>query len=132
MPGNAPSYCFGMSFPRGLGPQSPCCSGDLVFERELHRALSVFGVRHYAWQLWSLANEARGGSPEGMGSVQLAWTFVFSEALEWILVMDCLALQFLSSDSCSWEQHTCRLSWLEAAGGCSRAYMSELKIALSR
>lgn len=32
-----------------------------------------------------------------MGSVQLAWTFVFSEALEWILVADWMALRLLNS-----------------------------------
>lgn len=97
MPVNVSSYCFGMSFPGGLVPQSPSCSGDIAFERGFIEHSSVFGVRLYAWQLWGLDNEAKGGSPEGTGNVQLAWTFVFSEALEWILVMDWLALHLLNS-----------------------------------
>lgn len=97
MPVNVSSYCFGMSFPRGLVPQSPSCSGGIAFERDFIEHSSVFGVRLYAWQLWGLANEAKRGSPEGMGNVQLAWTFVFLEALEQILVMDWLALHLLNT-----------------------------------
>lgn len=98
MPVNVPCYYFGMNFPRGTSaPESQLFREYSIGEGGSIEHSSAFGVRLYAWQLWDLSNEAKGGSPEGMGSVQLAWTFVFSEALEWILVTDWLVLHLLNS-----------------------------------
>jgi hypothetical protein len=67
-------------------PKAPAVQRIYHSERSSMKHCSLFGVRLYAWQLWGLVDEEAEGRPrEGMGSAQLAWTFVLLKLLNGFL-----------------------------------------------